>query len=82
MARACDLGRALNITPPERAADIMALLRSFGYETGAPHPLAKDGEAFSRALESDKKKQAGRMTYIIPDARGARAAVLEGDTPV
>jgi 3-dehydroquinate synthase len=77
MARACELGRALGITPPERAADITALLRSFGYETAAPHPLGGDGEAFERALERDKKKRSGRMTCVIPGARGAQAAAVE-----
>jgi 3-dehydroquinate synthase len=79
MARACDLGRALGITPPERAEKITGLLRSFGYHTGAPHPLM-GGEAFFQALGRDKKKSAGNMVYIIPDGQGARAAVVEEDS--
>jgi 3-dehydroquinate synthase len=80
MARACDLGRALGVTPPERAADVTALLRSFGYQTAAPHPLVKNEGAFFQALGRDKKKAAGKMVYIVPDGRSARTAVLEGDS--
>jgi 3-dehydroquinate synthase len=77
MARACDLGRALGISPPERAGQITALLRSFGYHTGTPHPLLGNGEAFFRALGRDKKKFSGEMVYIVPDGQSARATGAE-----
>jgi 3-dehydroquinate synthase len=82
MARACDLGRALGITPPERAEKITALLGSFGYPITAPHPLMKSGEAFFRALGRDKKKSAGKMTYIVPDGQSARAVTVEEEAIV
>jgi 3-dehydroquinate synthase len=69
MARACDLGLALGVTPPSRAAAIMALLRSFGYELTTPYPLG-DIKLFMNALNSDKKKKAGKITFIVPSAVG------------
>ncbi|MDR1025552.1 MAG: 3-dehydroquinate synthase, partial [Treponema sp.] len=38
IARSCELGRNLGITPPQRARRIIDLLKSYGYETAAPHP--------------------------------------------
>jgi 3-dehydroquinate synthase len=69
IARACDLGLALGITPPERAATIMALLRSFDYELAAPYPLI-DIKRFMNALSSDKKKKAGKVCFVVPSAVG------------
>jgi 3-dehydroquinate synthase len=69
IARACDLGLALGVTPPSRAAAIMALLRSFDYELAAPYPLG-DIKLFMNALSSDKKKKAGESTFIVPSAVG------------
>ncbi|MDR0622836.1 MAG: 3-dehydroquinate synthase [Treponema sp.] len=74
IARACELGLALGVTPRERALKITGLLRSFGYQIGAPHPLMGDGEAFLRLLSADKKKTAGKITFIVPDAQCARPA--------
>jgi 3-dehydroquinate synthase len=71
MARSCDLGLALGITPKNRADAIIALLGSFGYETGAPHPFMGDAAAFLKALWSDKKKKAGKPSFVVPAARGA-----------
>jgi 3-dehydroquinate synthase len=79
MARSCELGLALGVTPRERALKITALLRSFGYQTGAPHPLLRDEQAFLRALASDKKKSAGKVTFIVPDAHSARPVAPEGN---
>jgi 3-dehydroquinate synthase len=71
LARACDLGRALGITPPERARRIMALLRAWGYETAAPHPLLGDLPRFMDALKRDKKNRGGRPVFVVPSATGA-----------
>jgi 3-dehydroquinate synthase len=79
IARACELGLALGVTPRERALKITALLRSFGYQTGAPHPLMGDEAAFLRALAADKKKTAGKAAFIVPDAQSARAVVWGSD---
>lgn len=76
MARSCELGRALGLTPPERAEKITALLRSFGYQIAAPHPLMNE-EAFFRALSRDKKKSAGTIRYIVPGSQSARPVTAE-----
>jgi 3-dehydroquinate synthase len=81
LARACELGRSLGITPPERARLILGLLESRGYETAFPHPLMKNPEGFRRALLGDKKKRAGKLRFIIPAERGCRPVELEpGDS--
>jgi 3-dehydroquinate synthase len=71
LARACELGHALGITPRERAEKIIALLRSFGYQLDAPHPLMSSEEAFQKALAGDKKKTAGKILFVVPNARSA-----------
>ncbi|MDR3167799.1 MAG: 3-dehydroquinate synthase [Treponema sp.] len=81
MARACELGLALGITPRTRALEITGLIRSFGYETGAPHPLMGDPGVFLRALAADKKKTAGKVTFIVPDAQSARPAAWGSEFP-
>ncbi|GHV45238.1 hypothetical protein AGMMS49546_30580 [Spirochaetia bacterium] len=57
LARSCDLGLALGLTPRDRAHSIIALLNSYGYETAAPHPLAGDTTAFLKALGGGQKKE-------------------------
>jgi 3-dehydroquinate synthase len=74
MARACELGLALGITPEEKARNIGALLGAYGYEIGAPHPLMGDPEGFMKALEGDKKKRRGSMVFVVPGGAGARLA--------
>jgi 3-dehydroquinate synthase len=71
IARACELGFIEGLTPPARARKITGLLRSLGYETRAPHPRVRDSGAFLKALAGDKKKLSGRLTFIVPDGRGA-----------
>ena len=71
MVRACELGLSLGRTPPSRADRIIGLIRSLGYETAAPHPLAQDREAFLRVMAGDKKKKAGDPRLVVPDETGA-----------
>jgi 3-dehydroquinate synthase len=71
MARSCELGLALGITPKKRVDAIIALLCSYGYETTAPHPLAGDMATFFKALTADKKKKGGKAVFIVPAERGA-----------
>jgi 3-dehydroquinate synthase len=70
MARACELGLALGVTPPDRAASILETLRRFGYTIAAPHPFVCDHEAFMSALQRDKKKKAGALIFVIPAKTG------------
>jgi 3-dehydroquinate synthase len=65
MVRSTELGRALGITPQTRAEEIISLLRAFGYETAAPHPLM-NSHAFMQALGGDKKKKGGKLFFVVP----------------
>jgi 3-dehydroquinate synthase len=71
IVRSCELGLALGVTPPVRAREILELIRAYGYETRAPHPLMGDGLAFMRALGGDKKKKAGKLMFVVPASEGA-----------
>ncbi|MDR2601196.1 MAG: 3-dehydroquinate synthase [Spirochaetaceae bacterium] len=72
VAKACELGARLKITPPARAAVITGLLKDLGYETGSPHPRLKDERAFITALMGDKKKKNGCLRFITPGEKGAQ----------
>ncbi|GHU16600.1 3-dehydroquinate synthase [Spirochaetia bacterium] len=76
MARSCELGLALGITPRSRTGAITALLRACGYETAAPHPLQGEAETFLKTIGGDKKKKGGKLTFVVPAAQGAE---LVGD---
>ena len=77
LVRACELGRALGITAPRRAEAIAALVRAYGYETRAPHPLGGDPALFWRALGGDKKKRGGKCIFIVPADSGAQSVPLD-----
>ena len=76
MVQACKLGCKLGITPPSRAEKIVNLIAAFGYETAVPHPLADNTEVILGAMESDKKKHGGKITFIVPNEESACAAAL------
>jgi 3-dehydroquinate synthase len=78
IVRACELGYALNITPRERALEIITLIRFLGYETQAPHPLVKDPGLFKNALRGDKKKKGGKNLFVVPAETGARLVTVNG----
>jgi 3-dehydroquinate synthase len=71
LVRACELGSALGLTPENRAREIRELVAAYGYETAAPHPLMKDAAFFMQALSGDKKKKAGKLAFVVPNAAGA-----------
>jgi 3-dehydroquinate synthase len=71
LVRACELGSALGITPEDRSREIRELVAAYGYETAAPHPLMRDPAFFMRALSGDKKKKAGKLVFVVPNAAGA-----------
>jgi 3-dehydroquinate synthase len=79
MVRSCELGAALGVTPRARALKIRELIASFGYNYACPHPLAENAQALLKAMESDKKKKKGKMTFIVPDEKSARAVSLESE---
>jgi 3-dehydroquinate synthase len=77
IARSCELGLELGITPLSRARKIKELLLKFGYELSCPHPLAGDADTLLNAMKSDKKKKSGRLVFIVPGEKSARHVVLE-----
>ena len=77
IARSCELGLALGITPPARAEKIKALLTAYGYDGGAPHPLINNVNDFIQILGSDKKKRGGNLTFIVPDEQSARPVTVD-----
>jgi 3-dehydroquinate synthase len=79
MARACELGMNLGITPPLRAQKIVALLQRFGYETRPGHPTIGNYDGFIKAMQSDKKKQGGRLVFVVPDETSAVCRSVDAD---
>ena len=80
IARACDLGLALDICPRQRAEQIWSLLAAYGYETAAPHPLVGKADALMQAMCNDKKKRGGNLSFIVPDAKSARPVPVLDDS--
>jgi 3-dehydroquinate synthase len=72
IARSCELGLALGITPWDRAERINTSLRDWGYKIPVPHPLVRDNEKFMKALESDKKRRGGQPVFVVPNQFGAQ----------
>ena len=73
MAKACELGLELGITPPDRADLILQILSAWGFETSNSFLENNDNTRrnFFRALMYDKKKKAGRLRFVIPSCSGA-----------
>lgn len=76
IARSCELGQFLGITPPPRAHKIISILRACGYELKSPHPFLGNTETFMQALNNDKKKRGGNLVFIVPDEQSARAVTI------
>ena len=76
IVQACKLGIKLGITPEARAEKITDLIEAFGYESAAPHPLAGNAAALLNAMNRDKKKKRGEITFITPDENSARSVTL------
>jgi 3-dehydroquinate synthase len=74
IARSCELGLALGITPPERAKTIQEILSAWDYETSVPCSFPVDINLFKNALLSDKKKKAGTLRFVVPNADWAELA--------
>jgi len=80
IARSCDLGLSLGITPHARAEKIKALLALYGCEERAPRPLIHNIETFIQALGSDKKKRGGNLTFIVPDKHSAQPVTVDSNS--
>ena len=79
MARSCELGAALGITPHERAKTITDVLSAWGYATAAVPGIPVDAERFREALMCDKKKKAGKLRFVVPNRAGAE--LIEYNNP-
>jgi 3-dehydroquinate synthase len=75
MARACELGMELEITPLKRARQILKILENRGYETRVPHPFNPDNESFMNVLLKDKKKKKGVLRFVVPGKKRAELVV-------
>ena len=64
---ACRIGKAVGVTPPERAARIGRLLDTLGLAV-APLPYAVDDVLAH--LATDKKHAAGRLRWVLPTVDG------------
>ena len=73
IARACELGQGLGITPPDRAKLITQTLSDWGFKiaVNASGSTAKLGANFKAALFSDKKKKNGKLRFVVPDTETA-----------
>jgi 3-dehydroquinate synthase len=74
IARSCELGLALGISPPERVKAIQGILSAWGYESSVRCSFPVDLTLFKNALSSDKKKKAGTLRFVVPNADWAELA--------
>ena len=82
IARACELGVALGITPKKRAVEIKGIISDYGFEIRAPHPMASmsnSTDAIMVAILKDKKKQAKNLRFIIPVEKSAAIVSSENN---
>jgi 3-dehydroquinate synthetase len=49
----------------------MDIIAAYGYETTAPHSLLKDTGTVMKVLGGDKKKKAGKLSFVVPNAERA-----------
>ncbi|MDR2209990.1 MAG: 3-dehydroquinate synthase [Spirochaetaceae bacterium] len=77
IARACELGKELGITPPALEEQILGILHAWDYETALPYPRRINPGVFREALGSDKKKRGGKLRFVVPCAGGARLLALD-----
>jgi len=83
MARACELGLALRITPAERAEKITKALSGMGYCISSSHPSAggkNTASSLLNAMKSDKKKRNGKLVFIVPDAKSACPVTIDSES--
>jgi len=72
---ACEIGRAMGVTPPERARRILGLLDRVGLaRESLPYPL----ETVLGHLRVDKKHVGGKLRWVLPTADGV---TIRADVP-
>jgi 3-dehydroquinate synthase len=77
IARSCELGVLLGITPEHRAQKIKAFLLDSGYEISKPNYGGSFTNLFMNALSGDKKKSGGTLKFIVPAKSGAQIVCIE-----
>jgi 3-dehydroquinate synthase len=82
MIRAGELALARGRCPPERVRDIFSLIKTYEFETAAPHPLMSDRRLFLAALGGDKKNRGGKLNLVIPTGEGAGLISLDREDPI
>lgn len=77
LARAMEAGLLAELTAPDYASRVMALLDAFGYRTD---PLPEAAESMLLAMQKDKKRQGGANRFVLQRALGETEVVhLEDD---
>lgn len=73
ISRALALGERLGVTDPSYTAEVLPVLRSYGWITDAAHPVLQ-GKTFPQgsaaaalihSMKNDKKKKAGKVRFIL-----------------
>jgi 3-dehydroquinate synthase len=82
IARSCELGLELRITPQFRAKAICGMLNAWGYETSVEAFLNSNETRgrFRDALLVDKKKKDGKLRFILPAPE--RAVIIESNNHI
>jgi 3-dehydroquinate synthase len=85
MARSCELGLELGITPSPRAEAVLDTLNAWGYMISVEAFLNsgisnKTCNTFRDALLLDKKKKAGKLRFVVPAAE--RAVLVEWNSQI
>ena len=98
LARECELGLSLGITPPGRAREITGILKDCGYEIRAPHALVNSCENFIKFMMADKKQissneQPSKLRFVVPNEKSAQTVsiacqdnlikkIIKGESPL
>jgi 3-dehydroquinate synthase len=79
MARAYDLGVALNKTNPEWARRATGLIEAYGFRTKAD---GADPAAMLHAMKNDKKKKGGQVRFVLQETAGTTFQQVVDDADV
>ena len=84
MARACELGLKLGITPQDKACEIAEILSFSSFEIKTPHPMVKSATTndplnnpIIKAIKADKKRLNNKFNFIVPGRESAEIISME-----
>ena len=81
IAKSCELGLKLGITPPDRAQAIADILNAWGFDTSNVFQKGSEtAKQFREALLHDKKKKNGKLRFVVPAESGV--AVVEENNSI